>query len=497
MSVRVRFAPSPTGLLHVGNVRTALFNWLFARQCDGVLILRIEDTDVERSEKRFEDQLQRDLRWLGLNWDEGADVGGPHGPYRQTERLAIYRRVAQDLLDDGRAYHCFCTQQTLVGVRREQLTRGQSPRYPGTCRDLEPETSAKRVASGEPAVLRFKVRKGEISFSDLVFGELAIDSREVGDFVLLRSDGSAQYNFAVVVDDMLMKVSHVIRGEGHISNNHRQILIYEALGEQPPCFAHLSTIRALDGTKLSKRHGSVSVQEFRRQGYLPEALLNCLALLGWSPEEDGSELLEPSELVTRFRLERVNRAPAIFDGDKLKWLNRQYLGRLAPRRLANLAVPHLVSQNWVTLPVAPAGQKWLESLVEGLKQYLNKAEDIVEAGAVIFDFCPERDLTDDEVALLRTQGTSYRVLLELQKQTGETNVFTAEAFDSLVTRIRDTVGVKGKALFHPLRLALTGKASGPDLKVIVPLIEEGSRLDFQQPIPGISERISRLLSHLS
>ncbi len=497
MSVRVRFAPSPTGLLHLGNVRTALFNWLFARQSGGALILRIEDTDVERSDEQFQVELERDLRWLGLTWDEGADVGGPNGPYRQTERLAIYRRVARELVGAGQSYYCFCSQQTLEESRREQLARDQSPRYPGTCRDLDPGKSAQRVAAGEPAVLRFKVRSGEVAFSDLVFGELAIDCREVGDFVLLRSDGSAQYNFAVVVDDVLMKVSHVIRGEGHISNTHRQLLIYEALREKPPLFAHLSTIRAPDGSKLSKRHGAMSVQEFRRRGYVPEAVVNYLALLGWSPKEDGAELLDPSELVTQFRLNRVNKAPAIFDEDKLKWLNRQYLGRLMPGPLVELALPHLVSRNWITPPVAPAEQKWLEALVEGLKKYLNKAEDIVDAAGVIFDFCPERDLTAEETVLLRTPGDARRVLLELEKQTRGEGPLTAELFESILAGIRDTLEVKGKALFHPVRLALTGKASGPDLKAIVPLIEDGSQLGLRRLIPGIGERISHLQSFLS
>lgn len=497
MSVRVRFAPSPTGLLHLGNVRTALFNWLFAKQGSGDFILRIEDTDAKRTDKRFEVQLEKDLRWLGLTWDEGVDVGGGYGPYRQTERFGIYRNIVLDLLESGQAYYCFCPQKKLEKIRREQTSKRQSSLYPGTCRDLHPTNSAKRVASGERAVVRFKVRKGEISFADLVFGKLTVNCREIGDFVLLRSDGSVQYNFAAVVDDVQMKISHVIRGEGHISNTYRQILVYEALRVQPPFFAHLSTIRAPDGSKLSKRHGSISVQEFRRQGYLPEALLNYLALLGWSPEEDGAEFLNSSELINRFSLNRVNKTPAVFDKDKLNWLNRQYLRRLTPGELAELVVPYLVSLKRITLPISPAVQHWLEALVKDFQKYLEKASDIVDLTAVIFDFCPERDLTIEETDSFSIEETSYKVLLELQRQTSGMELLTVKAMEWVLSSIKKTVGVRGKDLFHPVRMALTGKSSGPDLKLLVPLIESGSRLNLKPPIPGVAERVSRMLAHLA
>ena len=495
MSVRVRFAPSPTGLLHIGNVRTALFNWLFARHSGGTFVLRIEDTDVERSEKRFEEQLQRDLRWLGLTWDEGVGVGGAYSPYRQTERFEIYGQIARQLLDSGQAYHCFCSQETLHQARQEQLAAGQSPRYPGTCRNLDPAESASRVASGEKAVLRFQVEEGIISFSDLVFGDLSINSKEVGDFILLRSDGSAQYNFVVVVDDLLMKITHVIRGEGHISNTHRQMLLYEALGEAPPRFAHLSTILGPDGAKLSKRHGATSLQEFRRQGYLADSMVNYLVLLGWTPEADGLELLDPAQLVSQFRLDRVNKAPAVFDENKLKWINRHYLGRLEPAELVTLVVPHLVARAWMTTPLSPRAKTWLENLVISLRKYLDRGADILDAAGVVFDFNPQRDLTEEEFALLRTDS-AQEVILELRNQMRQIEELNEAGVERVLARIGENTAVKGKALFQPVRLALTGKTSGPDLKTLVPLIEEGSQLDLDRAIPGIDERIACVLSQL-
>ena len=497
MSVRVRFAPSPTGLLHIGNVRTALFNWLFARHSGGVFVLRIEDTDVERSEKHFEEQLQRDLEWLGLSWDEGVGVGGAYGPYRQTERFEIYRRFARQLLDSGAAYHCFCSQEVLHRVRQEQLAAGQSPRYSGACRNLDPAQAASRVASGEKPVMRFRVEEGRISFSDLVFGDLSIHSREMGDFILLRSDGSAQYNFAVVVDDVLMKITHVIRGEGHISNTHRQMLIYGALGEAPPRFAHLSTILDADGAKLSKRHGATSLQEFCRQGYVADSMVNYLALLGWTPEDDGLELLDPAQLVAHFRLDRVHKAPAIFDETKLKWVNRHYLGKLEPKELVRLIVPHLVARAWIALPLSPEAKTWLENLVISLRKYLDRGEDIVATSGVVFDFDPERDLTEEDLAFLRSEDSAREVMLELRRQLAQVDELDEAAFAWALSKVNEETGAKGKALFHPVRLALTGMTSGPDLKTLVPLIEQGSHLDLGRPIPGIDKRIERVLSQLS
>jgi nondiscriminating glutamyl-tRNA synthetase len=332
--VRVRFAPSPTGYLHVGNARTALFNWLYARQQDGVFILRIEDTDVERSAAEYDRRLMEDLRWLGLDWDEGPDVGGEYGPYRQSQRSEFYRAHVDKLLKDDKAYLCFCSHDELEKERKLALDAGQTPVYSGKCRGISQEESTRRIASGEEASIRLRTPdEGIISFHDLVRGNLRFDLSLIGDPVLVRSSGLPAYNYAVVVDDFLMAITHVIRGEDHIQNTPRQILTYRALGFDPPVFAHLSMVMGKDNTRLSKRHGATAVDQFDREGILPSALFNYLALLGWAPPE-GREVLTKEELIRLFRLDKVSRSSAIFDYDKLAWINRQHIKALPSRTKA-------------------------------------------------------------------------------------------------------------------------------------------------------------------
>ena len=332
--MRVRFAPSPTGHLHVGNARTALFNWLLARGKGGTFILRIEDTDRERSSAESEAAILDDLRWLGLDWDEGPDIGGPHGPYRQSERLDLYRSYATGLLVKARAYYCFCTPEALDAERAAALAAGTPARYSGRCREIPGDRARARVEAGEAAAVRFRVPdSGQLSFTDVVRGRVTFELEVIGDPIILRSDGQPAYNFAVVVDDGLMEVTHVVRGEDHISNTPRQLLIYEALGFAPPSFAHLSLVMAPDHSPLSKRHGATSVAEFRAKGYLPEALVNYLALIGWSPGND-EELLPMTELARRFALEAVGHSAGVFDEEKLAWVNRHYLKAADPARIA-------------------------------------------------------------------------------------------------------------------------------------------------------------------
>src|SRR5690349_10121341 len=296
--MRLRFAPSPTGQLHVGNARTALFNWLLAHGHDGTLILRIEDTDAERSTRESETGILEDLRWLGLDWDEGPDIGGPHGPYRQSERLHLYASYANELIAGGHAYYCFCPPAKLESERKEDLATGRPPKYRGTCRRITVDAARARIEAGERPVIRFKVPEStEVGFTDLVRGEVTFNTDVIGDPVLVRSDGRPQYNFAVVVDDALMEVTHVVRGEDHISNTPRQVLLYQALGFAAPKFAHLALVMGPDHTPLSKRHGATSVSEFRARGYLPEALTNCLALIGWSPRTDAGSAGTSEELL--------------------------------------------------------------------------------------------------------------------------------------------------------------------------------------------------------
>ncbi|MEQ1833990.1 MAG: glutamate--tRNA ligase, partial [Candidatus Eisenbacteria bacterium] len=328
MSVRVRFAPSPTGYLHVGGARTALYNYLFARAMGGTFVLRIEDTDAERSTDASVDAILGGMRWLGLTWDEGPGAGGESGPYFQTQRRALYDASARQLEEMGRAYPCFCTSEQLEARRTEQLARGEDPRYDQRCRVLTPDERAARLAAGERAALRFRLPEPqEVAWDDIVRGRVSFQSEVLDDFVLVRGDGLPTYNFACVVDDLHMRISHVIRGDDHISNTPRQLLLYRALGAEPPLFAHASMILGPDGKRLSKRHGATSVEAFGELGIIPEGLLNFLALLGWAL--DGkSEMFTLAELEQVFRLERVNPNPAVFDTQKLEWMNGQHLKRL-------------------------------------------------------------------------------------------------------------------------------------------------------------------------
>ncbi|HUK35545.1 MAG TPA: glutamate--tRNA ligase, partial [Vicinamibacterales bacterium] len=337
--MRVRFAPSPTGALHVGNVRTAVFNWLLARGSGGTFILRIEDTDVERSTRESEASMLQDLRWLGLDWDEGPDIGGAHGPYRDSERLHLYQSYATELLNAGAAYHCFCSSAQLEADRQAAVAAGRPALYPGTCRRLSSAQAQARIAAGERPAIRFRVPEGrDVSFIDAVRGEVRFSGDVIGDPVIVRADGHPAYNFAVVIDDALMEITHVVRGEDHISNTPRQILMYEALGFTLPQFAHLALVMGPDHSPLSKRHGATSVAEFRAKGYLPEALVNYLALIGWSPGNDD-ELLPVEELARRFSLERVGHSAGVFDEEKLAWVNRHYLKTADASRIAALVVP--------------------------------------------------------------------------------------------------------------------------------------------------------------
>src|SRR5919197_2700492 len=395
--MRVRFAPSPTGQLHVGNARTALFNWLLAHGKDGIFILRIEDTDVERSTRESEAGILEDLRWLGLEWDEGPDIGGAHGPYRQSERLHLYTSYANELVGGGHAYYCFCSPQKLESDRKADLAAGRPPRYHGTCRSLAPNDVHARLEAGEKPVIRFKVpERVEVTFQDLVRGDVTFNTEVIGDPVLVRSDGRPAYNFAVVVDDALMEVTHVIRGEDHISNTPRQVLLYRALGFEAPQFAHLSLVLGPDHTPLSKRHGATSVAEFRSKGYLPEALVNYLALIGWSPG-GGDELLPIDELARRFSIDAVGHSAGVFDDEKLAWVNRHYLKIADPLRLAELSLPYFRAAGIAVAPDA-TGLGFLASALPMASASVDRLAQVPERLAVLFAYDPGAALADAHVA---------------------------------------------------------------------------------------------------
>ena len=495
--MRVRFAPSPTGHLHVGNARTALFNWLLARGQNGTFILRIEDTDLERSTRESEQAILDDLRWMGLHWDEGVEVGGPFPPYRQTERMPSYVEHTNRLLAERNGYYCFCSAETLDAQRKAQLAAGLPPRYAGTCRNIPPDEARRRKANGEPAVVRLKVPDGRnVTFNDVVRGEVTFHTDVIGDPVLVRSDGVPAYNFAVVIDDALMQVTHVIRGEDHISNTPRQILVYEALGYAPPLFAHLSLVMGPDHAPLSKRHGATSVDEFRRKGYLPEALVNYLALIGWSPG-NNEELLPADELARRFRLEAVAHSAGVFDEDKLAWANRHYLKLCAPDRLATLAEPYLRERGFLTGGLSTDSRTWLAWILPNIAGSVDRLPQLADRLQSVFRFDAPTTLAIAGIAdELRSPGAAAVVRALAEDLQAAPRLVDKEAFRAAANRVKDQTGQKGKALFHPIRLILTGASEGPELDLIVPAIERAVGLAGLAPVMECRRRAIAIASAL-
>ncbi len=496
--MRLRLAPSPPGQLHVGNARTALFNWLLARGQGGTFILRIEDTDLERSSRESERAILEDLRWMGLDWTEGIDVGGDRGPYRQTERLHIYRAHAVELLAKGSAYQCFCTADQLEQDRQAALAAGRPPKYAGRCRDISRDQARRRIENGEKAVIRFRVPEArrDVVFTDLVRGEVRFSTDVIGDPVLVRSDGVPAYNYAVVIDDALMEITHVIRGEDHISNTPRQLLLYEAFGWTPPAFAHVSLVMGPDHSPLSKRHGATSVAEFRARGFLPEALTNYLALIGWSPGED-QELLPIDELAARFRVEDVGHSAGVFDVEKLAWVNRHYLKAAAPARLARLAVPYLQGAGWVSEPTADA-LSYLETVVPVAAASVDRLEQIPARLAFLFDYNASRALEQPSILQEAKEAAAVIEVLARELDTSPP-LLDRDTFRALAKKVQQASGAKGKGLFHPIRLALTGEAEGIELDLAVPAIERGAQLDRSgmTPIPSARRRASEFAAALS
>jgi len=488
--MRVRFAPSPTGHLHVGNARTALFNWLLARGAGGTMVLRIEDTDAERSTAESELSILEDLRWLGLDWDEGPDVGGPFGPYRQSERLDLYRSVAADFIARGLAYYCFCTLEQLDAERAAALAAGLPPKYSGRCRAIAPSVAASRVRAGEPAAIRFAVPPHrEVSFRDDVRGEVTFSTDIIGDPVIVRSDGRPAYNFAVVIDDARMAITHVIRGEDHISNTPRQVLVYEALGAVPPVFAHLSLVLGPDHAPLSKRHGATSVAEFRERGFLPEALVNYLALLGWSPGE-GEEILPIGDMARRFALTKVSHSAAVFDTAKLAWMNRHYMKEAAPARLAREALPYFARAGYVAHGTDES-LAYLESLLVMAVGSVDRLEEIPSRVAFIFEWDAAR-----AAALVRAEADGARAIEAFGREIAHGGALDREAFRAAAQRARERTALKGRALFHPIRVALTAAESGPELDLAVPAIDRGAALGPAAGlalVPSCLDRIAAIL----
>lgn len=463
MTVRVRFAPSPTGHLHVGGARTAIFNWLFARHHGGVFLIRVEDTDQARSTRESEQMVLDDLRWLGLQWDEGPDVGGPDAPYRQSERVEVYRKAAQELLETDLAYRCYCTEEELETKRKAAEAEGRPPHYDLKCWRNR-ESDAGRIARA-PHAIRFHVPEdGDVTIHDLIRGEVTWKKESLGDFIVVRSDGLPTYNFSVVVDDREMEITHVIRAEEHLTNTHRQVLIYRAMGWPVPEFAHVSLILGPDRSKLSKRHGATSVSQYAEEGYLPEAMVNYLALLGWS-SPDGAEVFTREEAISKFSLDRVNPAPAVFDVQKLDWLNGQYIHRMSGAELRPLVAKFFD---------AP----WLEQGIEVVKTSVHRLNEFGSALSFVRTFEPplvDRAFAEALAADLRANGAP-------RDESG---------YKAMVERLKASTGLKGKSLFMPLRMAMTGSEHGPELVRLIPLLQHASEVDPAALSP--LARVERLL----
>lgn len=480
--VRVRFAPSPTGHLHVGGARTALYNYLYAKHNNGKFILRVEDTDLERSTEESLHMQINDLKWLGLEWDEGVDAEtlediGDKGPYRQSKRQDIYNKHAQELLQKGVAYYCFLTDEEIDKQREEQKAAGKPPQVDSPYREGSLDEALKKIEAGEKAVVRFKVpkEKTEYILKDIVRGEVKFPSDMVGDFVLLRSNGMPVYNFCCAIDDALMEISHVFRAEEHLSNTLRQMMVYEALGLKAPEFGHLSIILGEDGQKLSKRHGATSCHEYNERGYLPEALLNFISLLGWSHPE-GKEILSLKDLEQSFTADRLNHAAPKFDETKLKWVNATHLRELDHPVLWNLLQPIFEKEKFNM----PNDDAWKDKALGLFKTSMETLNDAVELFQPIgSDF----NISDEASEVLSWESTPkvFQAWMDyLNDFSGE--YLSEEDFKQAQTHIKNTAEVKGKHLFMPIRVAIIGKPHGAELKMLVPLIQKQVLLDRAQTV---------------
>lgn len=461
---RTRFAPSPTGSLHLGNARIAVLNWLFTRRHGGEFVLRIEDTDLERNVAGAEAEILEDLEWLGLEWDEGPGVDGPdgegpHGPYRQSERLDRYRARAGQLMAEGLAFPCYCTTEELAAKREEALARGEPVRYDGTCRRLTGEDRARLEGEGRRPALRFHVPpEGSIIVRDEVRGEVEFQAAEIGDFIIFRSDGLPTYNFAVVVDDIEMAITHVIRGVGHLTNTARQVILYRAFGVEPPVFAHVPMVLGPDRQKLSKRHGAQSLAEYRLEGYHPDAVVNYLSLLSWS-SASGDEFLTRSRLINEISLERIGVADVVFDPVKMKWLSSKHIERMELDELVDAVSPFIDRERF------PIDEEYLPIVVNAVRSHLSVYSEI---NGHLAPFIPNFDEARSAArADLRKDSRAVEILEAVARRLEELDAWTDDEIDGAVREAGREVGAKGRALFEPIRIALTGMRHGPPLRALM------------------------------
>ena len=468
--VRVRFAPSPTGYLHIGGARTALFNWLFAKKHNGKLILRIEDTDTERFKEDSVSQILSSLKWLGIDWDEGPEKGGNFGPYFQSQRQELYTEAAQKLIQENKAYHCFCSVEEMEVERQKQRQEGTPFRYQGRCRNLSSEEVQDRLKQGLSSVIRIKVPDvGQVVVEDIIRGTVSFGSEQFDDFIIIKSNGSPAYNFACAVDDVAMQISHVIRAEEHLSNTPKQCLIYRALGYEIPLFAHLSMILAPDRSKLSKRHGATAVGEFQEMGCLPEALVNYLTLLGWSPTEEQSELISPDQTIPSFSLEKVSKTAAVYDIQKLIWLNGQYMTTYDVESLTQQAIPFFIQAGLISHLEVEEKREYIRDVVSVVKERVRTLRELAEASRYFFQEIVCYDDKGLDKYFIKQEGVE--VLLSKGSECLKTlDRFDVESIESAYRQLMDELKIKGGIIIHPTRLALTGRTVSPGLFEVMALL---------------------------
>ncbi|WP_156291784.1 glutamate--tRNA ligase [Oceanobacillus salinisoli] len=477
--VRVRYAPSPTGHLHIGNARTALFNYLYAKHFDGKFIIRIEDTDEKRNVEGGEESQLTFLKWLGIEWDEGADIGGEYGPYRQTERLDIYQKYVDELLEKGLAYKCYMTEEELEAEREEQRANGQVPKYSGAHRDLTQEQCAAYEAEGRKPSIRFRVPENKTyTFHDMVRENITFESSDFGDWVIVKKNGIPTYNFAVAIDDHLMGISHVLRGEEHISNTPKQMMIYETFGWEPPKFGHMTLILNEERKKLSKRDNHIVqfIEQYKDLGYLPEALFNFISLLGWSPVGE-EEIFDKETLISIFDPERLSTSPAIFDQQKLKWMNNEYIKAADVKDVIKLAMPYLVDSGRLSEDMDDQTREWAENVIELYREQLRYGQEIVELTELFF----KEELTLDEASKEVLAGEQVPEVLQVfTDKLIHLDDFTKDSIKAQIKATQKETGHRGKKLFMPIRVATTGQMHGPELPMAIELLGKElivSRLD--------------------
>ena len=475
-NIRVRFAPSPTGHLHIGNARTAILNWLFAQHEGGKFILRIEDTDQERSKDEYIDRIYEDLRWMELIWDEGPDIGGEYGPYRQSQRLEIYQEYADLLLEKGLAYNCYCTSEELDQMRKKSIEKGGTIRYNQRCLNLSESEKKAFVDEGRKPSIRFKVPSGEIKFNDIVKGEISFTDENIGDFVIMRNERIPTYNFAVVIDDHQMQITHVIRGDDHISNTPKQILLYKALEAEIPQFVHIPMIMGPDRMRLSKRHGATSVDEYRTKGYLHQALINYLSLLSWS-SISGDEILSVERLIEEFDFKRISKSAAIFDVDKFNWMNGCHIRNVDLDYVTQLAIPFLQNAGYTLGEFEQTKKivKVLQDKIEFMEQIVDQAK-IFYQDHVVLDNADAREVIRKE--------SSQKVLWSFLRQLRSIEFVDVDIFRDMMKTAQRETGIMGKDLWMPVRVALTGRIHGPDLPIIIELLGKERCEKFVESILG-------------